>query len=477
MAIAIVATLSVVIYLGSLSDAAEQHAQQQLATLRTAAVGVEAEVQSLAARLKQFSSLPSVQSVDVPYVGQRIEAAFGDNPNEIIRYVVRIDAGRRLYSWTPDGELQDKGIPAQVAESDWQQVALAGTDGPARMSKLWWLRDPPPNFRAVILPVYRTSPSAQLPVPPNDFNGVLAIVFDLNPVASTYLGPAVRSFGPDRIMAGIATPDFGLRIGADAASVVSTMADPHGHLEREGTSILNDAAGRRLHAWAKLDAAGESWLLASSVRYDQLAGEVTNSARAQLGLTALLLLGLPLAAWLVLRRERSLQADQRMLERRLAESQKMEAIGKLAGGVAHDFNNMLTAILGYASMIQEDAPPQSAVREQAQHIRHAAEGAASMTQKLLAFSRKHMLQSDPIDFRALLGNLLPLVRRAVGEDITITPETSDDLWPILADPVQLEQSILNLALNAREAMPKGGTLRIEARNAPRPTGSGAWMPR
>lgn len=191
VAIAIVATLSVVIYLGSLSDAAEQHAQQQLATLRTAAVGVEAEVQSLAARLKQFSSLPSVQSVDVPYVGQRIEAAFGDSPNEIIRYVVRIDAGRRLYSWTPDGELQDKGIPAQVAESDWQQVALAGTDGPARMSKLWWLRDPPPNFRAVILPVYRTSPSAQLPVPPNDLRDATLLSKPFSPSALVKTARAV----------------------------------------------------------------------------------------------------------------------------------------------------------------------------------------------------------------------------------------------------------------------------------------------
>ncbi|MFM8532829.1 MAG: two-component system sensor histidine kinase NtrB [Acidimicrobiia bacterium] len=470
MAIAIVAALSVVIYLGSLGDAADQHSQQQLANLRTAAVGVQGEVQSLAARLRQFSSLPSVQSVDLPYVSQRIGAAFGDNPNAIMRYLVRIDANRRLYSWTPDGQLQDDGVPAQVSESDWQQIALAAKGGPVRMSKLWWQRDPPPNFRAVIGPVYRTSPSAQLLVPPNDFNGLLAIVFDLNAVAETYLGPTVRSLGPERIMAGIATPDFGLRIGADAASVVSTKADPHGHLEREGTSILDDATGRRLHAWAKLDAAGESWLLNSSVRYDQLTYEVTSSARAQLALTTLLLLGLPLAAWLVLRRERSLQAEQRLLERRLAESRKMEAIGKLAGGVAHDFNNMLTAILGYASMIQEDAPPQSPAREQAQHIRHAAETAASLTQKLLAFSRKQMLQSDSLDFRAMLGNLLPLVRGAVGKDITVTPTTSDNLWPIMADPVQLEQSILNLALNARDAMPRGGTLRIAARNAPRPAG-------
>ena len=148
----------------------------------------------------------------------------------------------------------------------------------------------------------------------------------------------------------------------------------------------------------------------------------------------------------------------------------MEAIGKLAGGVAHDFNNMLTAILGYSSMIQEDAPPKSAIRDQALQIRRAAENAAALTQKLLAFSRKQVLQSDPVDFRSMLGNLLPLVRNAVGEDITVSTQMGEDLWPILADPVQVEQSILNLAINAREAMPKGGTLQIAARNAPRPHG-------
>jgi signal transduction histidine kinase len=138
----------------------------------------------------------------------------------------------------------------------------------------------------------------------------------------------------------------------------------------------------------------------------------------------------------------------------------MEAIGKLAGGVAHDFNNMLTAILGYSSMIQEDAPPKSAIRDQALQIRRAAENAAALTQKLLAFSRKQVLQSDPVDFRSMLGNLLPLVRSAVGEDITVSTQMGEDLWPILVDPVQLEQSILNLAINARDAMPRAARCRL-----------------
>jgi nitrogen-specific signal transduction histidine kinase/CheY-like chemotaxis protein len=170
------------------------------------------------------------------------------------------------------------------------------------------------------------------------------------------------------------------------------------------------------------------------------------------------------------RRERRVQEEQRHLERQLAESQKMEAIGKLAGGIAHDFNNMLTAILGYASMIQEDAAPKSAIRDQAVQIRRAAESAAALTHKLLAFSRKQVLQPDPVDFRSMLGNLLPLVRGAVGEDVKVNTQIGEDLWPVLADSSQLEQAVLNLALNARDAMPEGGTLQIDARNAPRPAG-------
>jgi nitrogen-specific signal transduction histidine kinase/ActR/RegA family two-component response regulator len=172
----------------------------------------------------------------------------------------------------------------------------------------------------------------------------------------------------------------------------------------------------------------------------------------------------------VARRERLAQEEQRRLERQLAESQKMEAIGKLAGGVAHDFNNMLTAILGYASMIHDDAAPASPAREQAQQVRRAAESAASLTQKLLAFSRRQVLQADHLDFATMQDNLLSLIRRVIGENITVTTQSDPDLWPILADPVQVEQSILNLAINARDAMPHGGTLQITARNAPRPDG-------
>ncbi len=185
---------------------------------------------------------------------------------------------------------------------------------------------------------------------------------------------------------------------------------------------------------------------------------------------ATLLVAVPLGGWLLARRERRTQEGQRRLERQLAESQKMEAIGKLAGGVAHDFNNMLTVILGYASLIVEAAPPNSPIRDQAGQIRRAAERAAALTHKLLAFSRRQVLQTNQFDFTVMLENLLQLVRRVIGENIAVTSRAEPGLWPVLADPAQVEQSIVNLAINARDAMPDGGTLQIVAGNAPRPDG-------
>jgi len=324
--------------------------------------------------------------------------------------------------------------------------------------------------RALVMPVWRTAPSAENPKPQNDFAGVIAILVDLNRFVEVYLGPAMSDMADSRLVVGLATPQFGVRMGPGREGVAPTPADAHEHAESQGTTILDDAEGRRLHAWAKLQAADETWLVASSARYSLVAGQIQRSAMAQLILTGWLLIAVPVIGFLIARRERRIQEEQRDLERRLAESQKMEAIGKLAGGIAHDFNNMLTAILGYASMIQEDAPPRSAIRDQALQIRRAAENAATLTHKLLAFSRKQVLQPDPVDFRSMLGNLLQLVRKAVGEDIKVSTNFGEDLWPVLADPVQLEQAILNLALNARDAMPKGGTLQIDARNATRPNG-------
>ena len=467
-AIAIVAALSVIIYRSAVDDAVAQHSTQQLAMVRTAAVGVQGELQALAARLRQFNSLPSVQNLEVPVLSQRVEAAFGDNASGLINLILRADPRGRLYYWTPDGQLLGKGDSEYYDAEIFAWASNRANASRVRMIHGW--ANGVPSRRAIVMPVWRTAPSAEQPTPPNDFGGVLALVVDINRFVEVYLGPAMNDLSDSRLVVGLATPEFGVRMGPGSDGVAPTPADAHNHAERQGATILDDAEGRRLHAWAKLDAADETWMISSSARYSLVSGQIRRSAMGQLALTAMLLVALPLAGWLIARRERQVQLEQRRLERRLAESQKMEAIGKLAGGVAHDFNNMLTAILGYASMIQEDAPPRSAIRDQALQIRRAAENAASLTQKLLAFSRKQVLHSDPVDFRSMLGNLLGLVRGAIGEDITVSTQICEELWPILVDPAQLEQSIVNLAINARDAMPNGGTLQISARNAPRPNG-------
>ncbi|MBY0497901.1 MAG: response regulator [Cyanobacteria bacterium] len=464
-AIAVVATLSVVIYRSAVDDAVAQNSNQQLAMVRTAAVGVQGEIEGLTAQLRQFGSLPSVQNLDVDVLSQRVEAAFGDNRSGLVNLIVRIDADGRLYYWTPKGEIRGRGELGNKSERLWMWASNRANASQVRMISGW------PNSaasrRAITIPVWQTAPSAEKPKPSNAFNGVLALVVDVNRFAEVYLGPAISDLADSRLVVGLATPDFGVRMGP-GRDMTPTPADAHQHAEQQGTTLLDDAGRKRLHAWAKLTAADETWMVASSAPYSLVA--IQRSARAQLALTAMLLVAVPAAGFLIARRERQIQQKHRELERRLAESQKMEAIGKLAGGIAHDFNNMLTAILGYASMIQEDAPRNSAVHDQAQQIRRASENAAALTQKLLAFSRKQVLQSDAMDFRSLLGNLLPLIRNAAGEDVTVSTQIGEELWPVMADPVQLEQSILNLAINARDAMPNGGTLQIAARNAPRPSG-------
>jgi signal transduction histidine kinase/ActR/RegA family two-component response regulator len=466
-AIAVVATLSIVIYRSAVADTVERHSNQQLAMVRTAAVAVQAEIQSMSAQLRQFNSLPSVQNID-PVLPQRIDAAFGVNASKSIEVIARIDADGRVFSWTATGEPRGKGELIYTDPVLAQWARNRANINQIRVYKGWI--NSQPSQRALVMPVWRTAPSAETPKPLNDYNGVLAIAFDLNDFVDVYLGPTLDELSEDQLIVGLATPDYGVRMGPGGSGVVPAAADAHQHLEPQGTSVLDDAAGRRLHAWSKFAAADETWLVASSSSYDLVAAQIQRSALNQLGLSVALLIAVPIAGFLVARRERLAQQEQRRLERQLGESQKMEAIGKLAGGVAHDFNNMLTAILGYASMIQEDAPAKSVIHQQASQIRSAAESAATLTQKLLAFSRRQVLQATVFDFSAMLDSLLILIRRVIGENITVTAQADADLWKILADPVQMEQSIVNLAINARDAMPNGGTLQITARNAPRPHG-------
>src|SRR5437773_1774151 len=152
------------------------------------------------------------------------------------------------------------------------------------------------------------------------------------------------------------------------------------------------------------------------------------------------------------------------LEQQLRQAQKMEAVGRLAGGIAHDFNNILTAITGHADLLLEDLGHHDPRRADVDEIRRSAERAAGLTRQLLAFSRQQVLQPKVVDLNALVLDMDKLLRRLIGEDVELATVLYPTLGRVTADPGQLEQVIVNLAVNARDAMPQGGKLTLETRN-------------
>ncbi len=151
-------------------------------------------------------------------------------------------------------------------------------------------------------------------------------------------------------------------------------------------------------------------------------------------------------------------------EKQLLQSQKLEAVGRLAGGISHDFNNLLTVILGYSDIMKRNLPDSHPLRRNVQEIVRASERAASLTRQLLAFSRKQVMQPKVFDLNTVVTDLEKMLRRMIGEDVELRVSLVDELDHIKADPVQLEQVIMNLVVNARDAMPRGGKVSIETRN-------------
>jgi two-component system, cell cycle sensor histidine kinase and response regulator CckA len=155
---------------------------------------------------------------------------------------------------------------------------------------------------------------------------------------------------------------------------------------------------------------------------------------------------------------------RKQLEAQLLQAQKMEAVGMLAGGIAHDFNNLLTIITGYSQLLLGSLPESDRNRTAVEQIIKAGERAAALTRQLLAFSRRQTLQSKVLDLNVLVGSLAVMLRRLIGEDIDLRLQLGKELGQVNADPSQIEQVIMNLAVNSRDAMPKGGTLTLETRN-------------
>ncbi|MDY3560553.1 PAS domain S-box protein [Gemmata sp. JC673] len=157
--------------------------------------------------------------------------------------------------------------------------------------------------------------------------------------------------------------------------------------------------------------------------------------------------------------------DRKRLEEQFRQAQKMEAVGQLAGGVAHDFNNLLTVINGYSELVLGGLPADEPVRAMVHEVRQAGERAAELTQQLLAFGRKQVLQKTVVDLNEVVAGLVGLLGRLIGEDVRLEVRPGTNLRRVLADPAQLGQVLMNLAVNARDAMPTGGTLSISTRNA------------
>lgn len=156
--------------------------------------------------------------------------------------------------------------------------------------------------------------------------------------------------------------------------------------------------------------------------------------------------------------------ERRKLEQQFQQAQKMESIGTLAGGIAHDFNNLLTVILSYSSYLSEELPSVSKFHRAAEQVHLAAERGAALTRQMLAFSRRQVFQLRVLNLNDIVGNLLKMLQRIIGEHIQIRTALAEDLAAVKSDPAQLEQVLMNLCVNARDAMPEGGQLTLETQN-------------
>jgi signal transduction histidine kinase len=157
-------------------------------------------------------------------------------------------------------------------------------------------------------------------------------------------------------------------------------------------------------------------------------------------------------------------SERRRLESALFQAQKMDAIGQLAGGVAHDFNNLLMVISSYAELMQDSIGPEHRLHRNVQEVLSAARRAADLTRQLLAFGRKQMQSLQVLDLNGILRDISRMLPRLIGEDVELVISADPELGRVKLDPVQIEQVVMNLAANARDAMPEGGKLTIATRN-------------
>ena len=253
-------------------------------------------------------------------------------------------------------------------------------------------------------------------------------------------------------------------------------SSPDGRLLAVNRALIRMLGYESAEEMLRLDMAGD--VFAHPERYGALVAQLGESGYVQSEAGWTRKDGRPIAVRLNVRMVRSPDGEpeyleglvedvteQRNLENQFRQSQRMEAVGRLAGGVAHDFNNVLTTITGCSDLLLEDLGPEDPKRPEVEAIKAAAARAASLTQQLLAFSRKQVLQTQVLNLNKVVQTLEKMLRRLIGEDVTLQVALSSKLGAVRADPGQIEQVVLNLAVNSRDAMPHGGCLTIETANA------------
>ncbi|MGH7742430.1 MAG: ATP-binding protein [Candidatus Eiseniibacteriota bacterium] len=247
---------------------------------------------------------------------------------------------------------------------------------------------------------------------------------------------------------GLTEEQFLKRTGVDSSWDTvyedGTVCPPH---ELPAARVMRSRSPVRgqLLGMLRPDSPDRIWLLIDVVPYLDARGEVVEL----------------IASFRDVTEQRNAQEALRASEEQLRHSQKIEAVGRLAGGVAHDFNNLLTVILGYADLMISRMADDDPLRHEADEIRRSAQRAGSLTRQLLAFSRKHVHAPRVVDLASLIDELHPMLRRLIGEDIVLTVKADPAEAIVRADTALLEQVVVNLAINARDAMPDGGRMTIE----------------